>query len=57
MALETNTSETGPDRSRKNLRHTELPTSSKNDEQKRPVRTDLSENRWLWQKPKPKSES
>jgi hypothetical protein len=56
-ALETNTSETVLDRSRNNTKHTELLMGSENDESKKPIHTDLSEKRWLRQKPKPKSES
>jgi hypothetical protein len=40
--LETNTSETVPDKSRNNTRHAELPMGSENDESKKPIRTDLS---------------
>jgi hypothetical protein len=46
-ALEINTSETVPDRSRNNTRHAELPTGSENDEPKKPIFTDLSEKVWL----------
>jgi hypothetical protein len=43
MALETNMSETVPDRSRNNTWHTELPTGSQNDKAKKPICMDLSE--------------
>jgi hypothetical protein len=57
MAQETNTSETVPDKSKNNTRHTELPTGSENNEPKKTICTDLSQKRWLQQKPKPKSKS
>jgi hypothetical protein len=47
--------ETVPDKSRNNTRHTELSMGSENDKLKKPIHTDLSEKRWLRQKPKPKS--
>jgi hypothetical protein len=50
-------SETVLDRSRNNMRHAELPMSSKNNELKKPIRTDLSKKRWPRQKLKAKSES